>query len=60
VIGGMPVGAADKPHMELILTMEPPPFFAICSAASFVPRNTLVGLDGGDAVPALHPVRIAD
>jgi hypothetical protein len=46
--------------MELILTMEPPPFFAICSAASFVPRNTLVGLDGGDAVPALHPVRIAD
>src|SRR6478752_6826884 len=30
--------------MELMLMIEPPPVFAICSAASFVPRNTLVWL----------------
>jgi hypothetical protein len=30
--------------IELMLTIDPPPVFAICSAASLVPRNTLVWL----------------
>jgi hypothetical protein len=30
--------------IELMLTIEPPPVFAICSAASLVPRKTLVWL----------------
>jgi hypothetical protein len=30
--------------IELMLTIEPPPVFAICSAANLVPRKTLVWL----------------
>jgi hypothetical protein len=31
-------------QMEPMSTIDPPPVFALCSAASFVPRNTLVWL----------------
>ena len=33
-----------NPMIELMLTIDPPPIFAICSAASLVPRKTLVWL----------------
>src|SRR5690242_21390749 len=39
-----PLVLPTNPIMELMLTIDPPPVFAICSAASFVPRNTLVWL----------------
>jgi hypothetical protein len=51
--------------MELMLTIDPPPVFAICSAASFVPRNTLVWLTAmmrcqrRNAIPALHCSEVA-
>src|SRR3954452_20403783 len=38
--------------IELILTIEPPPVLAICSAASLVPRKTLVWLT---AMMRFHP-----
>ena len=31
-----------NPLIELMLTIDPPPVLAICSAASLVPRKTLV------------------
>jgi hypothetical protein len=42
--------------IELMLTIDPPPVFAICSAASLVPRKTLVWLT---AMIRCHPFKLS-
>jgi hypothetical protein len=46
--------------IELILTIEPPPVFAICPAASLVPRKHTGLVHRDDALPAFQAIRIAD